>query len=148
MQTFMPLATFAESARVLDQKRLGKQRVENMQIMQALLLGKGYVNHPCTDMWAGYEAALMQYQQAICHEWIDIRGFRDTCLDKTYDLYYEHTPMYLQGRPVDIPWWVADDWSLTMYRSKLLQKNPEHYRPIFPQDRDDIVFNWKYYKGE
>jgi len=36
MQTFVPFADFKESARVLDQKRAGKQRVETFQVMQAL----------------------------------------------------------------------------------------------------------------
>lgn len=36
MQTFLPYADFQESAYALDPKRLGKQRVETLQIMQAL----------------------------------------------------------------------------------------------------------------
>ena len=36
MQTFLPYPDFAESAKVLDNKRLGKQRVECLQIMKAL----------------------------------------------------------------------------------------------------------------
>lgn len=37
MQTFLPYADFKKSAQVLDGMRLGKQRVETLQIMQALL---------------------------------------------------------------------------------------------------------------
>lgn len=36
MQTFLPYPDFAESARVLDNKRLFKQAVETLQIMQAM----------------------------------------------------------------------------------------------------------------
>lgn len=36
MQTFLPYKDFAECARVLDDKRLGKQRVECLQILNAL----------------------------------------------------------------------------------------------------------------
>lgn len=36
MQTFLPYADFEESAFVLDTRRLGKQRVETLQIMQSL----------------------------------------------------------------------------------------------------------------
>lgn len=43
MQTFLPYPNFIGSAKVLDSRRLGKQRVENLQIMQALL-GKKVVN--------------------------------------------------------------------------------------------------------
>src|SRR5947208_1979490 len=36
MQTFLPYADFERSARVLDRKRLGKQRVETIQVVRAL----------------------------------------------------------------------------------------------------------------
>ena len=35
MQTFLPYESFRESAKVLDWRRLGKQRVEGMQIINA-----------------------------------------------------------------------------------------------------------------
>ncbi|MDQ1681515.1 MAG: hypothetical protein QOH99_56, partial [Frankiaceae bacterium] len=35
MQTFLPYADFGASARVLDDRRLGKQRVETLQILRA-----------------------------------------------------------------------------------------------------------------
>jgi len=37
MQTFLPYASYAKTAETLDQKRLGKQRVETLQVMQVLL---------------------------------------------------------------------------------------------------------------
>lgn len=37
MQTFMPYQSFKRTAKVLDQRRLGKQRVETYQIMGTLL---------------------------------------------------------------------------------------------------------------
>ena len=36
MQTFLPVADFVESAKMLDYKRLGKQRVEGMQLLNAM----------------------------------------------------------------------------------------------------------------
>ena len=36
MQTFLPYRGFTESARVLDTRRLGKQRVETIQVLRAL----------------------------------------------------------------------------------------------------------------
>ena len=35
MQTFLPYPDFARSARCLDNRRLGKQRVESYQILRA-----------------------------------------------------------------------------------------------------------------
>ena len=36
VQTFLPYADFERSARTLDRKRLGKQRVETIQVVRAL----------------------------------------------------------------------------------------------------------------
>ena len=65
MQTFLPSDDFALCAMTLDRQRLGKQRVETLQIMQTiagLSRGKGWINHPATKMWIGHESYLMLYQ--------------------------------------------------------------------------------------
>jgi hypothetical protein len=36
MQTFLPVADFVETARILDDSRLGKQRVKMYQIIRTL----------------------------------------------------------------------------------------------------------------
>ena len=36
MQTFLPYPDFVQTAGVLDARRLGKQRVETIQVMRAL----------------------------------------------------------------------------------------------------------------
>ena len=82
MQTFLPYPSFAESARVLDRARLGKQRVETYQILRANAgLTRGWVHHPAAVMWRGHSAALAEYGAAMCREWIE-RGYNDTLLDK------------------------------------------------------------------
>src|SRR3954467_500955 len=54
MQTFLPVADFAGSARLLDTPRLGKQRVETLQILRAIELPDyGWANHPAVLMWRG-----------------------------------------------------------------------------------------------
>lgn len=51
MQTFLPYKSFAESAACLDNKRLGKQRVEVLQILKALHNPSyGWQNHPAVKM--------------------------------------------------------------------------------------------------
>ena len=62
MQTFLPFSSIRRSVSSLDNKRLGKQRVEVLQILKALSgETKGWVNHPATAMWRGYEDALVFY---------------------------------------------------------------------------------------
>lgn len=53
MQTFLPYTDPEKCARVLDNKRLGKQRVEAIQILNVLLgvtQTKGWRNHPAVKM--------------------------------------------------------------------------------------------------
>lgn len=79
MQTFLPCPGFTDSARVLDVKRLGKQRVETKQVLRALTVrGYGWRHHPAAAMWAGYEEALVRYGLEVCAVWCDL-GRSDTC---------------------------------------------------------------------
>ena len=51
VQTFLPYPDFERSARTLDPKRLGKQRVETIQVVRALTRpGYGWANHPAVLM--------------------------------------------------------------------------------------------------
>lgn len=121
MQTFLPYRNFASCARVLDRQRLGKQRVETMQIMKALTLGVGWVNHPATKMWAGHEGVLWAYQVAICHEWVD-RGYKDTCLGKTLVLYTDMGAAHDEAPP-----WLGLKKLHSSHRANLLRKDPTWY---------------------
>ena len=59
VNTFLPYPDFVKSAKILDYKRLGKQRVEAWQILRALRgETKGWRNHPATNLWRGHEKAL------------------------------------------------------------------------------------------
>jgi hypothetical protein len=79
MQTFTPYADFEESLRALDVKRLGKQRVEVIQIVRALTMpGYAWSSHPAVLMWKGYEEALGRYGLTSCEVWTE-RGFGDSC---------------------------------------------------------------------
>ena len=78
MQTFLPVADFADSARLLDSPRLGKQRVETLQILRAIELPDyGWANHPAVLMWRGRTPALVAYGLAMARVWQE-RGFADT----------------------------------------------------------------------
>lgn len=77
MQTFLPFTDMQASVKALDYRRLGKQRIEVVQMLKALLgLNKGWRNHPATLQWRGYESALCEYGLYACAEWIS-RGYVD-----------------------------------------------------------------------
>lgn len=132
MQTFLPYRDFAESARALDRQRLGKQRVENMQIMKALLKPEesppSIVKHWVTGMWRGWEHQLWYYQYAVVTEWTD-RGYKDTCLEKTRALV-EEAGLFQHMRRTE-PEWLADDRIFRAHQMRLVAKDPAHYAGQF-----------------
>ena len=121
---------------MLDRQRLGKQRVETMQIMKALKLGVGWVNHPATKMWRGYEHILLQYQEAICNEWTS-RGYKDTCLEKTRDLHGGEAASSLL-----LPPWLGKKVVHSAHRANLLRKAPEWYSQFGWSEEPADGYNW------
>lgn len=135
VNTFLPYADFKASAEALDYKRLGKQRVEAWQILQALRgQTKGWTNHPATNMWRGYEKALCNYGIAICDEWIK-RGYKDTMRERFIAVYSDLSDC-------DLPPWIGDPLVHESHQSKLNGKDPEYYD--FPV-MNEIPYYW--YKG-
>jgi hypothetical protein len=135
MQTFLPYADFDACARVLDVKRLGKQRVEGYQILRTLLgISTGWRQHPAVKMWIGSEKVLQQYVLAICREWI-IRGYNDTCYDKVAALEIP------EGRDTP-PAWLGDESVHSSHRAALLVKNYEWYSQFNWQDEPALAYVW------
>ena len=144
MQTFLPYPSLSRSASVLDRQRLGKQRVENLQVLKALLdPSYGWQSHPVVRMWRGHELALIAYQQAVCQEWTG-RGYRDTCLGKSYDLMGEdHHATRVAVLSTTFPAWFGNREVHLSHRSNLLRKFPEHYGPLFEDGlADDLPYVW------
>lgn len=149
MQTFLPYPDFEASARVLDARRLGKQRVEALQILNALTVpGHGWRNHPAVLMWKGYEEALVRYALAMVEVWCEL-GFNDTCAAKVTDALRERvgvSPVRTQAELAAadaLPPWLGDEAFHRAHRSSLVRKDPEHYRPRFEDDLpDDLEYVW------
>lgn len=120
MQTFLPYKNFRESAKSLDYRRLGKQRVECLQILKAHTQeGYGWKNHPATKMWVGYTKALAEYAVVICDEWIS-RGYKDTCRQKILDI------VSIDG-DIEYPPWLGDERVHASHRANLLRKDMNYY---------------------
>lgn len=145
MQTFLPFPSFDESARVLDGPRLGKQRVETLQILRALELpGYGWANHPAVAMWRGRTPALVAYGLAFVKEWT-ARGNADSTERQIIE-FAPHvvglTQLQLAGDGL-LPTWLGDDRVHLSHRSALLRKDPAFYRPRFGDgDPDDLPYFW------
>lgn len=148
MQTFLPYPDFAATARVLDRSRLGKQRVETIQVQRGLVVpGYGWRHHPAVKMWAGHEEALVRYGLDICAEW-RARGHQDACevtlrsdLLRAKEIMVVRTQEELAAAG-DLPTWLGDREVHVSHQSALVRKDPAHYRRYFPDVPDDLPYVW------
>lgn len=147
MQTFLPYADFPRSAAVLDDRRLGKQRVEALQILRALVRPQyGWKHHPAVRMWAGHEEALATYGAAICADWVG-RGRVDTCA--TTMLVDAAASGVGTGRDQQqlaaaglLPTWLGDPAFHRSHRAALVRKDADFYGAHFPGVDPDLPYVW------
>jgi len=138
VQTFLPFPSFDASAAALDRQRLGKQRVEVLQLLTALgPAGAGWRNHPAARMWVGHRPALCFYGLVVCEAWVG-RGYQDTCAEK---LRAQLDALSLL-EPPDLPPWVGDPRFHRAHQSNLRRKDPEHYGPLWPATPPDLPYLW------
>jgi hypothetical protein len=135
MQTFLPYENIDKVVKCLDNKRLGKQRVEAIQIAQALLgLSDGWKNHPAVKMWKGHEAYLViEYLKKVMDEWKN-RGYKNT----KCEIHYEKLIQLIDLKTYKKPEWLNEEFCLS-HQSNLLRKKPEHYEKYF-----DVQNNLEY----
>ena len=138
MQTFLPYPDLRASCVVLDDRRLGKQRVETYQILRALTWPQyAWKNHPAVRMWRGFVPALVEYGLENCREWVR-RGYADSVAEQLVAWSGGEAP---SGAPLP-PWGGLEALHLS-HRSALLRKDPAHYRPLFGDDEpDDLPYLW------
>ena len=136
MQTFLPYPSFYESLKVLDNKRLGKQRLEAMQLVNSTLKLEatpnakiGWANHPARTMWRGYLDALKMYHNLAIQEWI-IRGFKNTM--KTYEI----------PEVVTLPHWIGREDVHASHRSNLIRKDPIWYGKFGWSEPSTMEYVW------
>jgi hypothetical protein len=147
VQTFLPYPSFERSARALDVRRLGKQRVETLQVVRALTRpGYGWANHPAVLMWKGHEEALGRYGLVCCEIWTE-GGRADTCAAtivsdlRAAGISTIRTEDELAERGALPAWW-GDGELHRSHQSALVRKDREHYGPQFPDVPDDLPYVW------
>lgn len=135
MQTFLPYPDFLQSARCLDYKRLGKQRVEVKQLLLALGHAVGqhtpkntWANHPAARMWAAYPEALAYYGFCVCVAWRE-RGYNDSLLPQ-FELF--------EDPAMRLPSWLGDPAFHRSHQSNLKRKDPEYYNFDVPNNLEYI----------
>lgn len=131
MQTFLPYESFLGSAVTLDYRRLGKQRVEAKQILNALEpeSTSRWRNHPAVRMWEGYTNALIVYYNHIIREWCS-RGYKN------------NMPFINVKGDVIYPPWLGDERLHASHRANLLRKDPIFYGKYYWNEDPKAPYWW------
>lgn len=130
MQTFLPYPDFRNSLDCLDTKRLGKQRVEAMQLIRALESpgSSRWENHPAAKMWRNNISALKLYHDIAIRAWVD-RGYKNTM--REYNIACDEFPVWLGGNNFH-----------ASHRSNLLRKDPIYYGKFNWHEPPDLPYIW------
>lgn len=153
MQSFLPEPDFEQSLHLLDQKRLGKQRLETLELIVMLEqripqeltpLGQNYVkgcliggpgwkrhhHHPALKMWYGYTEALRYYFNVNVREWIVCRSYQHNLGTLDVETGFIYPP------------WVGNVAFHNSHKSNLIQKKPEYYQPFWPHIEPGEPYVW------
>ena len=172
MQTFLPFADFRKSAAALDNARLGKQRVECLQILRALSTGPYQVRggsvfewkpatkaqfDACWDPrhlrrrtpWFSHPAAKM-WQGHGCalfdYSLTIIAEWKARGFKDTCEQsirnIYQGACDSLLFQNKDNPAWLGNADFHRAHQSNLIRKNPAHYGVQFPGVPDDLPYVW------
>lgn len=137
MQTFLPYPNFVASARALDWRRLGKQRVEGRQLQTAIQRGDrtGWGRHPAALMWEKHVVALMAYTDCCIREW-QRRGY-----ENNMPLMLEVDAPYFLTEVV-MPPWLGDPAFHSAHRAALLYKDPDWYGQFGWTEEPKLDYIW------
>jgi hypothetical protein len=173
VNTFVLSTNMRESFTLLDNKRLGKQRLEAKQIIELLSeydrtgkLEGGFSKHPACKMWVGHTDALKAYFNLCVREWIR-RGFKNTL--ELYDVNeddYSSTPCEFDGtttvfmselNDAEYPLWISFPPLINSHRASLYRKDPvfyAHFRDglddyvdrgyLWPEKHPNMYENWSF----
>ena len=167
LQTFLPFKSFEGSAKILDIKRLGKQRIECLQILNTLSIGPYYkysrnlfsnaksssateeefknpekrsfgYNYKKTP-WYNHPAVQMWkgYETALVEYGFAI--CREWKQRGYKDSCLEKIDSFDWNKEADTiyPPWLGNETFHLSHKSNLVRKKPEYYRPIFGKDIPD-----------
>jgi len=137
MQSFSPLYTYEDCARVLDNKRCFKNALEAYQVLR-IIRGvtntKGWRNHPVTIMWAKNPNSYVEYALCFTDEW-KRRGYKTTLDIKLKDLYNSKES---SDKP---DWWSREEFH-SSHRQTLLSKDFNYYSKFGWSEQPKYEYWW------
>lgn len=129
MQVFI-VGSPLETAEALDAKRLNKQIIECLQILDALNGAQAWSNHPCTLQYRGHEEWLVHYL---------------SCLSSYKHQAIFHARVYSDLAGMCTPQFHTQEYFNQMKR-RLYTKNKAHYKQwAYLGESQD---NWYFVNGE
>lgn len=165
MQSFLVSTnSFADTAAVLDNKRLHKQTVEAWQCLLAITRldpdgnhrePKAWFAHPVVKMWRGYETVFVDYMLATYFEWKN-RGFKSSMYEKIMHTYDTAVQLDRISADAVAPVWMADadyfEQLCSTHRTALLCKNYSWYTQFgWAEDTgtapETYVYKWPHSDG-
>lgn len=134
MQTFLPLPDYLDSARCLDDSRLGNQCYREC----VTLFNGGWANHPASKMWVGYRKALARYGLALTVVMLERPKFK-RCAAKWFKWWEnQHDILNETGDPP----WLGDLDFHRSHQSNLLRKDPVWYGQFNWNVPDNLPYIW------
>jgi len=171
MQCFLPYSDFDESAKCLDYRRLGKQRVECLQILNVLekyphkckFCGRGLDCdmdtdgtcrdgkhcYPISTPWYNHPAVLMwknHKEMLIAYGYVicqewKMRGYKDNLIHKFKDLTRDDNIPGFQYAKY-WPDWLGNENFHSSHRAALLAKNYDYYSKFGWKEAPLISYWW------
>lgn len=128
VQVFLPYESASLSIEKLDLIRLGKQREEILEILEAITNPRAiYQLHPTVTAWRPFAGTLCSIGMMSCVEYKRRRGV-DTALKDFFE--------YMDDPGVGTAWvtppWFGDLDFHQAHRSRLIRKKPDNYGPLWP----------------
>ncbi len=139
MQTFFCEWEPEACARVLDRLRLGKQRIEAIQVARILTETtdkRGWRGHPAVRMWRPWVPYLVhRYIPALLAEW-RARGYESPRCE-AYLRELQTVVPHAGPRPA----WVTEPF-IRAHRAALIRKAPDHYGRLWPGVPAELPLIW------
>lgn len=136
MQVFLPYPDFAETAKVLDDKRLGNQCYREC----VTLYRGGWPNHPASKIWANHKRALAKYSLALVLEMEKRKKWKPEVIFR-WTKFWEDAIM--RESDTGMPSVVGNLMFHASHRAALLAKNPDWYSRFGWKETPKIDYIWK-----
>jgi len=146
MNSFITDYDFYTCGMNLDTRRHGAMIYENIHMLasslgvsdQLVTPKRDVSSHPACKLWKGYEGAHFKYAMELFNAWYD-KGYHS---EKNLENLIFLAP-FVGLMDKSTPPWITEELIET-HRSVLIQKKPEHYRPLWPDTPDNLTmrYNW------